>query len=241
MSNDNERLPKQHFDRYPQNLPKAIKDLKGIKGLDFHSISRTALKGNQNRTTLIEFLPKQIVSLLESISKTVKQEVSVATKKLKGKLKDLKAELKTANQSLVNLETELDEVTAERDAALEQIKPLRKKQRQTADSDKALNVLQGKLARVEKDARITLEKYGRLIQISKQLRLENNSLKPVHRDNERLRDYLTEAEVLLKANNMSLFDVQLSSGITSASDWLAKPTLMRGGKPVPNGNPGTRR
>ncbi|WP_415264268.1 hypothetical protein, partial [Pseudomonas serbica] len=143
MSNQDTRYPKGYYKQHPKELPPSL------KGLDFHAVTKTRLNGNNNRTTLFEFLPKQFKALLECIDETVKRRVSEATKKLKVKLKGLKSDLKKANESLVDLEESLDEAVAERDEALAQLKQLTKKTSKPAEDLKKVKDLERELQRIK--------------------------------------------------------------------------------------------
>lgn len=143
MSNQDTRYPKGYYKQNPKELPLSL------KSLDFHAVTKTRLNGNNNRTTLFEFLPKQFKALLEGIDETVKRRVSEATKKLKAKLKGLKSDLKKANDSLVDLEESLDEAIAERDEALAQVKQLTKKPSKPAEDPKKVKDLERELQRIK--------------------------------------------------------------------------------------------
>ena len=143
MSNKDTRYPKGHFKQNPKDLPPSL------KGHDFYAVTKTRLNGNDNRTTLFEFLPKQFKALLEGIDETVKKRVSEATKKLKIKLKGLKSDLKKANESVVDLEESLDEAITERDEALAQLKQLSKKPGQPAEDLKKVKELERELQRIK--------------------------------------------------------------------------------------------
>lgn len=143
MSNQDTRYPKGYFKNHPKELPSSL------KGFDFHAVTKIRLPGNSNRTTIFEFLPKQFKALLDGIEKTIEQVVSDATKKLKKKQKTLKSELKQASVALRDLEEQFEEVVAERDEALAQLKQLAKKPSKAVEDPKKVKYLERDLQRIK--------------------------------------------------------------------------------------------
>lgn len=240
MSNRNERLTKDYLERNPKELPKEL------KGLDFFAVNKIRLNGNENRTTLFEFRPKQIKTLLGSIDQTVKKLVSDATKKLRRKQKELKAELKSANESVVNLDAALDETIAERDEALAQVQELSKKPSRASDDSKELKQLKRELERIKglfeqkNNENKSLNTQLKNLQAGDQK--DKTDLSKALKANADLSKYLEFVKAELLKRGVNLDDaVPENSGMVSGSDWLGKPTLLHSNKPFPSGNPGTRR
>lgn len=240
MSNKNERLTKAYYDRNPKDLPQELKDH------DFYAVNKIRLNGNDNRTTLFEFRPKQFKALLGSIDQTVKKLVSDATKKLRRKQKELKSDLKSANESVVNLEAALDETIAERDEALAQVRVLSKKPSRASDDAKELKQVKRELERIKglfeqkNNENKSLNTQLKNLQAGDQK--DKTDLSKALKANADLTKYLdsVRAELVKLGVNPDDF-VPENSGMVSGSDWLDKPTLLHSNKPFPSGNPGTRR
>jgi chromosome segregation ATPase len=224
MSNKNERHTKDHYDRNPKELPPEL------KGLDFYAVNKIRLNGNDNRTTLFEFRPKQFRALLENIDQTVKKMVSDATKKLKAKLKGLKSELKKANESLVDLEESLDEAIAERDEALAEVKLLTKKPSKAAEDPKKVKELERELQRIKglfeqkNDENKSLNSQLKNLQAGDQK--DKNDLSKALKANADLNKFLSDLKAVLVQQKVIPEEVvQESSGMSTAGTVLSGSTI----------------
>ncbi|OPK09788.1 hypothetical protein BZ163_14100 [Pseudomonas sp. VI4.1] len=198
MSNQETRYPKGYFKKNPKELPPIL------KGCDFHAVTKTRLNGNNNRTTLFEFLPKQFKALLEGIDQTVERMVSDATKKLRKKQRTLKSELKQANGALVSLEEQLDETIAERDDALAQVKQLTKKPSKAVDDPQKVKNLERELQRIK----------GLFEQKSDENKSLNSQLKNIQAGDQKVKTDLSKA---LKANaELTKFLTDLKSALVES-------------------------
>ena len=224
MSNKNERHTKDHYDRNPKEVPPEL------KGLDFYAVNKIRLNGNDNRTTLFEFRPKQFRTLLGNIDQTVKKMVSDATKKLKAKLKGLKSELKKANESLVDLEESLDEAIAERDEALAEVKLLTKKPSKAAEDPKKVKELERELQRIKglfeqkNDENKSLNSQLKNLQAGDQK--DKNDLSKALKANADLNKFLSDLKAVLVQQKVIPEEVvQESSGMSTAGTVLSGSTI----------------
>ena len=223
MSNQDTRYPKGYYKNHPKELPSSL------KGFDFHAVTKTRLHGNNNRTTIFEFLPKQFKALLDGIEKTIEQAVSDATKKLRKKQKTLKSELKQANEALVSIEQQLDETIAERDEALAQVKQLTKKPSKASEDPRKVKYLERELERIK----------GLFEQKSNENKSLNSQLQNMYggdqkvridlnkalRDNGDLAKFLSELTSALAERGIELEELLPgNSGMTTASTILSSST-----------------
>lgn len=223
MSNHDTRYPKGYFKDHPKELPSSL------RGLDFHAVTKTRLGGNSNRTTIFEFLPKQFRALLDGIEKTIEQVVSDATKKLRKKQKALKSELKQANVALGDLEEQLDEVTAERDEALAQVKQLAKKPSKASEDPKKIRDLERELERIK---RLFEQKNDENKKLKSQLQADygddqkmRNDLHTALGQNDYLVKFLRDINTALEKRGIELEDLlPENSGMITASTVLSSST-----------------
>lgn len=220
MSNQDTRYPKGYFKNHPKELPSSL------KGFDFHAVTKIRLPGNSNRTTIFEFLPKQFKALLDGIEKTIEQVVSDATKKLKKKQKTLKSELKQASVALRDLEEQFDEVVAERDEALAQLKQLAKKPSKAVEDPKKVKYLERELERIK---RLFEQKNDENKKLKSQLQADYGDdqkirvdLNKALRDNADLAKFLSDITSALAERGIELEDLLPgNSGMISASTILS--------------------
>lgn len=220
MSNQDTRYPKGYYKNHPKELPSSL------KGFDFHAVTKIRLPGNSNRTTIFEFLPKQFKALLDGIEKTIEQVVSDATKKLKKKQKTLKSELKQASVALRDLEEQFDEVVAERDEALAQLKQLTKKPSKAVEDPKKVKYLERELERIK---RLFEQKNDENKKLKSQLQADYGDdqkirvdLNKALRDNADLAKFLSDITSALAERGIELEDLLPgNSGMISASTILS--------------------
>ena len=223
MSNQDTRYPKGYYKNNPKELPSSL------KGFDFHAVTKTRLHGNSNRTTIFEFLPKQFKALLEGIDKTVEQMVSDATKKFRKKQKTLKSELKQANVALDDLGEQLDEVTAERDEAIAQVKQLAKKPSKTSEDPKRIRDLERELERIkqlfkQKDDELKRLKSQSQIGYGDDQKMRND-LHTALGQNDYLVKFLRDINTALEKRGIELEDLlPENSGMITASTILSSST-----------------
>ena len=223
MSNQDTRYPKGYYKNHPKELPSSL------KGIDFHAVTKTRLHGNNNRTTLFEFLPKQFKALLEGIEKNVEQMVSDATKKLRKKQRTLKSDLKQANAALGDLEGQLDEAIAERDEAIAQVKQLAKKPIKASEDPKKVKYLERELERIK---RLFEQKNDENKRLKSQFQIDygddqkiRNDLNKALGDNDYLVKFLAELNSALEKRGIELEDlVPETSGMITASTVLSSST-----------------
>ncbi len=223
MSNQDTRYPKGYYKNHPKELPSSL------KGFDFHAVTKIHLPGNSNRTTIFEFLPKQFKALLDGIEKTIEQVVSDATKKLKKKQKTLKTELKQASVALRDLEEQFDEVVAERDEALAQVKQLAKKPSKAAEDPKKVKCLEQELERIK---RLFERKNDENKKLKSQLQADygddqkmRNDLHTALGQNDYLVQFLRDINSALEKRGIELEDLlPANSGMITASTVLSSST-----------------
>ena len=223
MSNQDTRYPKGYYKNNPKELPSSL------KGFDFHAVTKTRLHGNSNRTTIFEFLPKQFKALLEGIDKTVEQMVSDATKKFRKKQKTLKSELKQANVALDDLGEQLDEVTAERDEAIAQVKQLAKKPSKTSEDPKRIRDLERELERIKQ---LFKQKDDELKRLKSQSQIGHGDDQKMRNDlhtalgqNDYLVKFLRDINTALEKRGIELEDLlPENSGMITASTILSSST-----------------
>lgn len=223
MSNQDTRYPKGYFKNHPKELPSSL------KGFDFHAISKIRLHGNSNRTTIFEFLPKQFKALLDGIEKTIEQVVSDATKKLRKKQKTLRSELKQASVALRDLEEQLDEVVAERDEALVQVKQLAKRPSKVVDDPKKVKYLERELERIKG---LFQQKNDENKKLKSQLQADygddqkmRNDLHTALGQNDYLVKFLRDINTALEKRGIELEDLlPENSGMITASTVLSSST-----------------
>lgn len=223
MSNQDTRHPKVYYKTHPKELPSSL------KGFDFHAVTKTRLPGNSNRTTIFEFLPKQFKALLDGVEKSIEQVVSDATKKLKKKQKALKSELKQASVAVRDLEDQLDEVVAERNDALAQVRLLTKKPSKASEDTKKLKYLERELERIK---RLFEQKSDENKRMKSQLQAGYGddqkirvNLNKAQRDNADLAKFLNDITSALAERGIGLEDLLPgNSGMISASTILSIST-----------------
>lgn len=223
MSNHDTRYPKGYYKDHPKELPSSL------KGFDFHAVTKTRLPGNSNRTTIFEFLPKQFKALLDGVEKTIEQVVSDSTKKLKKKQKALKSELKQASVTVRDLEEQLDEVVAERDDALAQVKQLTKKPSKVSEDTKKLKYLERELERIK---RLFEQKNDENKKLNSQRQTDYDEIQKARHDlytalgqNDNLLKFLGDLNSALEKRGIELEDlIPETSGMVTASTVLSSST-----------------
>jgi len=252
MAKHDTRYPRGYFEQHPKELPEVL------EGHDFFAVTKTRLPGNDNRTTLLEFRPKQLKALVESVQKSARKKASVTSAKLKKavseleaksiqqkvRLKQARAEADSAASAVEDLEATLDAVVAERDAALEQVAMLSKKTRGASDEAKTIKRLEGELQRIKGLWGEKHQENERLDDRLSELCTENDrqriDLGKTEKANAELTKYLQAVKAALLKKGINLDEaVPETSGMKTSSSVLADSSIIvRTNKPVPGSNPG---
>lgn len=252
MAKQDKFYPQSHFIQNPGKLPE---QLEMLDGQAYHSIAKIRLSGNENRTLLALFRPKHLTALFEFFDDKIKRLklVHKAQKKAADvKLKTTQAALRVSRRDLEEAESELEEAkrilnntVQERDKALAKVASLQKKPSPSSAAAKEIKALQRELERIKQYGRDQKEKNeGLNVRLSEQATLidryyiENQNAGKL---NTQLKARLRAVEDVLEAKGIPIPGVEESSGMISGSDMLQKNVVVRSSKPVPNGNPGTRR
>jgi len=253
MAKNDKFYPKGYFDENPGKYPESLEQLKGH---EFHSVARIRLGGNENRTLLALFRPKQLAAFFEYLEGEIGKAKKVATAKLRvatnqirvkdAALKVVRRDLSAARTNLDEVEEALSEAIAKRDKALAQMERLSKKSLQPSADAQELKEVKRELERVkslfdtQREAKERLEFRFSALQCDYDR--DSSALSITQNNNAQLMNNLRVAYDILEAKGISIPGVEQTSGMVSGSTVLGDSSvIMRSNKPLPNGNPGTRR